>query len=136
MGLNLPAFADVEEVVYELLTALSVSVVKGTPAQITPPLILIKRVGGHSDYVTDFPQVLVTAIGATRPASTALQLQCQQLIENSFCTSVTLADNSVVLIDGTSTLTSSHPQLYENVDVREVAAVYELRMRRPVVAPH
>lgn len=136
MGLNLPAFADAEEVTYVLLSPIGPPVVKGTPPQINPPLILVRRLGGHSDYVTDFPQIMVTAIGATRMGSTALQLQCQQVIENAFATEVTLADNSVVLIDGTQTLTSGHPQPYENVDIREVAAVYELRMRRPVVAPH
>src|SRR5919206_102014 len=105
-------------------------------AQLTPPVIVVKRIGGHSDYVTDFPQIEVRAIGATRPASMALQLACQRVIENSFATEVTLGDNSVVLIDGASTLTSGHMEPYENVDVREVAAVYEFRMRRPVVPAH
>lgn len=136
MGLDLPAFADAEEVLYALLSPLGASVVKGTASQIVPPLILVRRMGGRSDYITDSAQVMVTAIGATRPVSTALQLQCQQTIENSFATEVTLDDNSVVLIDGAITVTSGHPEGYENVDVREVAAVYEIRMRRPVVAPH
>lgn len=141
MGWNLPAFADAEEVAWALLTAAAASlssapVVKGTPAQITPPLILVRRLGGHSDYVTDFPEIIVTAIGSTRPQSTLLQLQIQQVIENAYATEVTLPDNSVVLIDGTQTLTSGHPQPYENVDLREVAAIYLLKMRRPVVGPH
>lgn len=135
MGLDLPAFADAEEVAYSLLSTVT-TVVKGTPPQITPPLVVVKRIGGHSDYITDFPQILVRAIGSTRPASMLLQLQCQRTVENSFATEVTLGDNSVVLIDGTVTLTSGHMEAYENVDVREVAAVYELRMRRPVVAAH
>lgn len=136
MGLNLPAFADAEEVTWALLSTIGPPVVKGTPPQINPPIILIRRLGGHSDYVTDFPQIQVTAIGATRPESTALQLQVQRTIENAFATEVTLPDNSVVLIDGTQTLTSGHPQLYENVDLREVAGVYLLKMRRPIVAAH
>ncbi len=136
MGQDLPAFADAEEVLYTLLSPIGPPVVKGTPPQITPPLILVRRMGGHSDYVTDFPQVMVTAIGDKRPASTQLQLQCQQVIENAFATEVVLEDGSVVLIDGTQTLISGHPEHYENVDVREVAAVYLLKMRRPVVAAH
>lgn len=135
MGLDLPAFADAEEVVYALLSPLG-TVVKGTPAAIVTPVIMVRRIGGHSDYVTDFPQVHVSAIGDTRPQSVALQLRCQQRIENSFAVEVSLADNSVVLIDGTSTLTSGHIEAYENVDLREVSAVYELRMRRPVIAAH
>jgi hypothetical protein len=136
MGLDLPAFADAEEVMYALLTPLGPSVVKGTPSRIVPPLILIRRLGGHCDYVTDFPQIMVTTIGTTRPESTRWQLKVQQCIENAFATEVTLSDNSVVLIDGTQTLTSGHPEFYENVDVREIAAIYQLSMRRPVVAPH
>lgn len=136
MGLDLPAFADAEEVMWSLLTPIGPPVVKGTPPQIVPPILLVRRVGGNSDYVTDFPQIMVTAIGGTRPQSTQLQLQVQRVVENAFATEVVLPDNSVVLIDGTQVLTSGHPQVSENVDLREVAAVYELRMRRPVVAAH
>lgn len=135
MGLDLPAFADAEEVTYALLSPLGV-VVKGTPVNLVPPLYLIRRVGGHSDYVTDFPQMHVNAIGDTRMASMAMQLAAQRVIENAFCTEVVLPDNSVVLIDGTQTLTSGHMEPYENVDLRQVAAVYEFRMRRPIVAAH
>lgn len=136
MGATQAAFADAEEVTFALLSPLGPPVVKATGPTITPPVILIRRIGGHSDRVTDFAEVMVVAIDATRQASVALQLRCQQVIENSFCTEVTLADNSVVLIDGASTVLSGHPQTYENVDIREAAAVYQLLMRRPVVAPH
>jgi hypothetical protein len=136
MGQDLPSFADAEEVMCTLLSNIGPPVVKGTSSQLSPPVIVVRRMGGHSDYVTDFPQVLVVALGSTRPASMALQLQCQRTIENAFCTEVILSDNSVVLIDGTATLTSGHPETYENIDIREVAAVYELRMRRPIIVAH
>jgi hypothetical protein len=135
MGLNLPPFADAEEVAYALLSPLG-SVVKGTPANIVTPVYVIKRVGGHSDYITDFPQIHVSAIGDTRMQSMGLQLLAQQIIENAFATEVTLPDNSVVLIDGTQTLTAGHPEPYENVDLREVTAVYEFKLRRPLVLAH
>lgn len=135
MGLDLPAFADAEEVAYALLSFVG-TVVKGTPANIVTPVILVRRIGGHSDYVTDYPEIHVSTIGDTRPQSVQLQLRCQQMIENAFATEVTLPDNSVVLIDGTSTLTSGHIESYENVDLREVSAVYQFRMRRPIVAAH
>ena len=135
MGLNLPPFADSEEVAYVLLSSVG-TVVKGTPANIVTPVILVHRIGGHSDYVSDFPEIHVSTIGDTRMQSVQLQLQCQQKIENSFATEVTLPDNSVVLIDGTSTLTSGHIEAYENVDLREVSGVYQFIMRRPVVAAH
>lgn len=135
MGLDLPPFADAEEVAYALLSTIG-TVVKGTPVQIVTPVYLVRRIGGHSDYVTDFPQIQVTAIGDKRPQSVAMQMQAQRTIENAFATEVTLPDNSVVLIDGTSTLTSGHIQPYENIDLREVVGIYEFRMRRPVVAAH
>lgn len=135
MGLNLPAFADAEEVAYILLSSVG-NVVKGTPANIVTPVIVVRRIGGHSDYITDFPEMHVSAIGDTRPQSVQLQLQCQQAIENAFATEVTLPDNSVVLIDGTRTLTSGHIEGYENVDLREVSGVYQFLMRRPIIAAH
>lgn len=135
MGLNLPPFADAEEVVYVLLSTVG-NVVKGTPTNIVAPVIVIRRIGGHSDYVTDFPEIHVSAIGDTRMQSSQLQILCQQQIENSFATEVTLPDNSVVLIDGTTTLTSGHIEAYENVDLREVSAIYQIRMRRPIIAAH
>lgn len=134
MGLNLPAFADAEEVATTLLTPAG-NVVKGTPPNLTPPVIVVKRIGGHSDYITDYPEIQVRCLGATRPASMALQIHCQQLIENAFATEVTLVDGTVVLIDGTQTLTSGHPMPYENVDIREVAAIYQIKMRRPISVP-
>lgn len=135
MGLDLPSFADAEEVAYVLLSTLG-TVVKGTPPNIVTPVYVIKRIGGHSDYVTDFPQIMVRAIGDSRPDSVKMQTEAQRVIENSFATEVTLPDNSIVLIDGTVTLTSGHIEPYENIDLREVVGVYELRMRRPLVGAH
>lgn len=135
MGLDLPPFADSEEVAYALLSSVG-TVVKGTPANIVTPVIIVRRIGGHSDYVSDFPQMHVSTIGDTRPQSVQLQLLCQQKIENSFATEVTLPDNSVVLIDGTMTLTSGHIEAYENVDLREVSGVYQFILRRPIIAAH
>lgn len=134
MGQNLPPFADAEEVVLTLLTPVG-DVVKGSPPNLSPPIIVVKRVGGHSDYITDFAEVQVRCLGATRPASMALQLQCQKTIENAFATEVTMQDGTVALIDGSQTLTSGHPMPYENVDIREVAAIYLIKMRRPISVP-
>lgn len=136
MGQNLPPFADAEEVMLALLASLGVPVVKATGPTITPPVYVVRLIGGTSDYVTAFSHVMVIAFDATRTASTTLQRLAQAQVENSFATEVTLSDNSVVLIDGTTTHVTGHPEIYENVDVREVPAVYEIRMRRPVVAPH
>lgn len=135
MGLNLPPFADAEEVMYSLLSPLG-TVVKGTPVNLVTPVYVIRRIGGHSDYITDFPQIQVSAVGDTRQGSVMMQIKAQQTIENAFATEVTLVDGSVVLIDGSSTLTSGHIEPYENIDIREVVGIYQLRMRRPIVAAH
>ena len=135
MSLDLPPFADAEEVAYSLLNTIG-TVVKGTPVTFVPPVYIIRRIGGHSDYVTDFAHIQVTAIGDKRPESVTMQLLAQQAIENSFATEVTLVDNSVVLIDGTTVLTAGYIQPYENIDLREVVGIYEFRMRRPIVAAH
>lgn len=135
MSLDLPAFADAEEVAYSLLSTIG-TVVKGTPVTFVPPVYIIRRIGGHSDYITDFAHIQVTAIGDKRPESVTMQLLAQKTIENSFATEVTLADNSVVLIDGTTVLTAGYIQPYENIDLREVVGIYEIRMRRPIVAAH
>ena len=135
MSLDLPAYADAEEVVYSLLKDIG-TIVKGTPVNFVTPLYIIRRIGGHSDYVTDFAHIQITAIGDKRPESVTMQLAAQRTIENSFASEVTLDDNSVVLIDGTTVLTSGYIQPYENIDIREVVCIYEIRMRRPIVAAH
>jgi hypothetical protein len=118
-----------------LLSPIGPPVVKGTPSQLTPPIIVVRRTGGNCDYITDFPELMVRALDTSRPASMALQLECQRIIENAFASEVTLDDGTVVLIDGTQTVTSGHPMVYENVDVREVMAIYQIKMRRPVSVP-
>lgn len=132
MPLNLPPFANAEDVVQTLLSAgLDVSVLKAIPSTLNPPLVVVERIGGHSDYITDYPEVRIRCIGATRSASATLSLQCQAIIENAFNSYVTLTDGTRVQIDGTNTSVSGRPEDYENVDVREFTATYDFRIRRP-----
>lgn len=142
MGLQLGAFADAEEVMRQLLLAdpplvPEGHVVRATAANLQDmlPVLLVRKIGGGNDYITDFPQIMVTAICATRAASTLLCEQVTARVLNAFNTAVALPDASTALIDGTLLHQSGHPELYENVDVREVAAVYELKLRRPRPAP-
>lgn len=132
MPLNLPPFANAEDVMSTLLSQLDgVKVVKGTADKITPPVLLVRSLGGHSDYITDFPEIQVSAFGATRSEATELALRAQALVENSFNSFVDLSNGTRVQIDGTATQTAAHPEVYDNNDLREVPAVYFMSLRRP-----
>lgn len=131
MPLDLPPFASAEDVVQILLSTIGPTVVKAVPTTLVPPVIIVERIGGHSDYITDYPEIRVRCIGATRADSATLSLQCQATIENAFNSYVTLDGGVRVQIDGTNTSASGRPETYENVDVKEFTATYDLRIRRP-----
>jgi hypothetical protein len=131
---QLAPFADAEQVLRKLLRAnvdSSVAVVSATGPEIVMPLVAVKRVGGDCDRITDFPAMLVETLAATRPASNVLAAQVQAIILNAVNTSVTLDNGSVALIDGAVVMVADHPEQYENPDVRQVSATFELRLRRP-----
>ncbi len=127
-------FADAEEVMRKLLDAeldAEVTVVSATGPAITPPTVVARRIGGDCDGVTDFATMLVTCLCATRPESTALAAQVQAVVLSSVCVAIALNDGTTALIDNIVVVVADHPEMYDNPDVRQVAATYELRMRRP-----
>lgn len=131
---QLAPFADVEEVLRKLLRAnlaSDVAVVSATGPSITMPLVLAKRIGGDCDRITDFAAMLVDCLCTTRPESNVLAAQVQAVILNSINTAITLDNGSVALIDGAVVTVADHPEMYENPDVRQVSATFELRLRRP-----
>ncbi|HEX5525166.1 MAG TPA: hypothetical protein VFX53_17105 [Pedococcus sp.] len=135
MPFDLRRFADAEEVARELLQAEfpSVTVVSATGATIVPPTIIVRRIGGENDFITDFPLMLVSCIGATRPASNLLAAQVQAVIMNAINYAIVLSDGSTALIDGSIVRVADHPEAYDNPDLRVVTGTYELRLRRPKV---
>jgi hypothetical protein len=135
MPFNLAKFADAEEVLREYLQAIfpAVPVVSATGATITPPIIVVRRIGGESDFITDYPLMLVSCIGASRPASNLLAAQVQATILNAVNDAVALSDGSTALIDGSIVRVADHPEAYDNPDLRVVTGTYELRLRRPKV---
>lgn len=131
---QLAPFADVEEVLRKLLRANldgGVMVVSATGPEIIMPMVMVKRIGGDCDRITDFATMLVDTLCSTRPESNVLAAQVQAAILNSVNTAVTLANGSVALIDGAVVMVADHPEMYENPDVRQVSATFELRLRRP-----
>jgi len=135
MPFDLPKFADAEEVLRELLQARypGVAVVSATGQTITPPTIIVRRIGGENDGITDFPLMLTSCIGDSRPASNLLAAQVQATILNAINDSVVLGDGSTALIDGSIVRVADHPETYDNPDLRVVTGTYELRLRRPKV---
>lgn len=127
-------FADVEEVLRRLLVAElggGVSVVTATGPEISPPVVKARRIGGENDYITDYATMLVSTFCNTRPESNILAAQIQVIILNAVCRPVLLGNGTTALIDNAVVVTADHPELYENPDVRQVSATYELRLRRP-----
>lgn len=127
-------FADAEEVLRRLLVADldgGVIVVSATGPELNPPVVKVRRIGGENDYITDYATMLVSSFCATRPESNVLAAQVQVTILNAVCRAILMGDGTTALIDNAVVVTADHPELYENPDVRQVSATYELRMRRP-----
>lgn len=129
-------FADAEEVLRKLLDsrlAAEVKVVSATGPTVVPPTVMARRIGGDCDYVTDFSTMLVSCLCATRPESNVLAAVVQAVILNARNTSILLTDGSLARIDGAEVIVADHPEQYDNPDLRQVSATYEMRMRRPKV---
>lgn len=134
----LKPFADSEEVLRRFLSGLldpAVNVVSATGPTIVTPTVVVRRIGGDNDRVTDFAVMLVSVFCDTRPQSTSLAAIVAAHIQSSTNTAVLLSDGSTALIDGAGVTEADHPELYDNPDLRHVSAAYELRMRRPRPAP-
>lgn len=133
----LPPFADAEEVLrIYLRTKVSAAtrIVSATGPELIPPTILLRRIGGYCDRITDFATIYLSCIEATRPKSIVLAAQVQAYLLNATNTAVVLTPTVTALIDGIDVDVADHPEAYENPDVRQVSATFELRMRRPLLS--
>lgn len=128
-------FADAEEVLRLYLKSVlapNVIVVSATGPTIVTPTVVARRIGGDNDYITDYAVMMVSCFGAARPESNTLAAQIQTFILNAVNVAVgPLLDGTTALIDNAVVMVADHPEQYENPDVRQVSATYELRMRRP-----
>lgn len=75
----LPAFPDAEDLMLDLLDPLG-TVVLATPVSLVPPLIVVRRVGGFSDRITDFAVIQVETYGSTHEQAAGLAESCRQVI--------------------------------------------------------
>ncbi len=126
----LSPFADAELVVLDLLDPVGTTVLE-TGDDIPPGTVLIQRVGGADDGVTDRPVMQIVCFHTDRSAAWALARQVQQVMLASGGTAVTGEHVTEVLIDSARTVTPPDLMPDRNPDVRPVAAQYRLGLRRP-----
>jgi len=127
----LTGFPDAELVMMDLLTPVGVTVTATSENLAPPVVVVVQRVGGADDGVTDRPRVQVVCYGATRPAAWALAEQARQIVLAAGGTAVTGTNVTGVFLDSTRTETPSVQLPDPNRDVRAVTAVYRLSYRRP-----
>jgi hypothetical protein len=121
----LPAFPDVELLALDLLASAGTTSLT-TPATITPPLIVIRRVGGGDTYLTDVPRLQVHTFGANRAQTAALAEACRQLILASPADGV--GSDS---IDNAWTETAPIFHDWGDKTVQCFVATYRIALRRP-----
>lgn len=125
-GQALAPFPDAETVVMDLLAQVAPTVT-ATPADLTPPVIRVNRVGGSDDGITDTPRMEIACYGVDRPQAWYLSEQCRQIILSAY--GVMVGD---VLIDSTRTDNPPTQVPYAATeDTRRVVSYYRLGWRRP-----
>ena len=121
----LGAFADIEDFVLELLGPAGPTVL-ATPEVITPPLIVIRRIGGDDDAITDLPRIQVDTFGATRRQAADLAEACRQRILAAPATGFGHAS-----IDQSWTESAPVFVAYGDRNSQRYVATYRLALRRP-----
>lgn len=133
MAVLLPGFADVEDVVMELLEPVAPTVTI-PPPNFVPPLIQVSRVGGADDGLTDRPLVFVACFGRTYALARSMAENCRQRILAAACTAVALPGYPHgVLIDRAETVAPPAELPADNPEMRRKTATYRLELRRPYI---
>jgi hypothetical protein len=125
----LPNFPDIELVCMDLLADLG-NTVTATGAEVPSGTILIERIGGPDDGITDRPRVQITAYGSARQGAWALIENCRQRILRSGGTLVYGEHTNGVLIDLARTATPPRQLPEFGRGARIVQGVFEFHLRR------
>jgi hypothetical protein len=125
----LPAWPDAELVVLDLLDPVGSTVLE-TGDDIPPGTVLIQRVGGADDGITDRPVMQIVCFHGDRSAAWSLARNVQQRMLAAGGTRVTGEHVTGVLIDSVRTVTPPDLLPDRNPNLRPVAAQYRLGMRR------
>lgn len=120
----LPSWPDVEDIGLALFVPVGPTVLV-TPATITPPLVVVRRVGGFDDKITDQALLQVQTFGGSHAQGRALAEQCRQRVFAAVAT-----EAAGVSIDRVST--ESAPQFvdYGDLKLHRYVAVYGIEFRR------
>lgn len=121
----LAAFPDAEDIGLALLETLATTVL-ATPVDLVTPLIVVRRVGGGDNKITDQPRLQVQVYGSTRAQARDLSELCRQ----------TVLASSATLVAGVSidqAVTESGPTFvdYGQPGIHRYIATYRLEYRRP-----
>jgi len=121
----LSPFADIEDIVLEILSPAGPTVL-ATPSQITPPLIVVRRIGGSDNKITDIARIRVQTFANSHVGSYDLAEHCRQLVMASPATGV-----PGVTIDLAVTDTAPSYVDYGQPPLQRYVATYRLELRRP-----
>lgn len=121
----LSGFADVEDVGLALLEHLAPTRLS-TPETLTFPLIVVRRVGGLDNRITDYARLQVDTFGASYREAVSLAESVRQ--------AVLAAPASEVLgvsIDDADTEAAPQFLAYDDKGTQRYVAAYRLALRRP-----
>jgi hypothetical protein len=121
----LTAFPDAEDVGLALFESLADTVLQ-TPADLVPPLIVVRRVGGVDDRITDYARVQVHTFGATHAVARNLAEGCRQAALAAPATEVAGAH-----IDRVVTESAPAYADYGVPTLHRYVATYRFEYRRP-----
>ncbi|GAB2907048.1 hypothetical protein GCM10027047_01660 [Rhodococcus aerolatus] len=93
--------------------------------------IVVARVGGEDDRITDYPRVQLDFYGPDRDTVHRLSEQVRQLMLVLPGQVVELPDGGRAVIDSCVTDVPPEALPYDNPDRRRAAAFYQLGLRRP-----
>jgi hypothetical protein len=120
----LESYPDVEDVMLDLLESVGPTVL-ATPVNLVPPLIVVRRVGGFDDGITDISVVTVQVYGSTHEEARALAEACRQKVIAAPATAV-----AGVSIDDTRTNNAPVFADYGQPGVHHYIATYGIEFRR------
>lgn len=118
-------FADAELIALAILEPVAWSVIRTAP-KFDPPVVVVQRVGGSDNGITDLALMSVTCHGATRAEAVSMAEACRQRI-----LAAPMNEFAGCLVDTASTVTPAAEVPDPRSDVRTVPALYQLGMRRP-----
>jgi hypothetical protein len=121
----LAPFTDIEDVVLVLLEPAGPTVLV-TPATVTAPLIVVRRVGGFDDGITDVARLRVQTFGATHATASALAETCRQLILASPASRVVGLNIDRAVVESAPVYVD-----YGQPPLQRYVGMYRLEVRRP-----